>query len=93
VVLSRNCGVCRAVGENTEWKCAPRRCFERPTVLEDGSKGLENWIRLFRQTFVEKMGEEAAAKWIHEVERQCRAETVPRRGLGAGLPETANYRL
>ncbi len=48
--------------------------FERPTVLEDGSKGLENWIRVFRQTFVEKMGEEAAARWIHEVERQCRAE-------------------
>jgi len=48
--------------------------FERPTILEDGSKGLENWIRLFRQTFVEKMGEGAAAKWIHEVERQSRAE-------------------
>jgi len=48
--------------------------FERPTVLEDGSKGLENWIRLFRQTFVEKMGEEAAARWIREVERQCQAE-------------------
>ena len=48
--------------------------FERPTVLEDGGKGLENWIRVFRQTFLEKMGEEAAAKWIHEVERQCRAE-------------------
>ena len=27
--------------------------FERPTVLEDGSKGLENWIRVFRQSFVE----------------------------------------
>jgi len=48
--------------------------FERPTVLEDGTKGLENWIRLFRQTFVEKMGEELAAQWIREVERQCRAE-------------------
>jgi trans-aconitate methyltransferase len=48
--------------------------FERPTVLEEGTKGLENWIRVFRQTYVEKMGEEAAAKWIREVERQCRAE-------------------
>ena len=48
--------------------------FERPTKLEDGRKGLENWIRVFRQTFVEKMGEEAAARWIHEVERQCRTE-------------------
>lgn len=48
--------------------------FERPTVLEDGTSGLENWIRVFRQTYMEKMGEEATAKWIREVERQCRAE-------------------
>jgi trans-aconitate methyltransferase len=48
--------------------------YERPTALEDGSQGLENWIRVFRQTYVEKMGEETAAKWIREVERQCRAE-------------------
>lgn len=46
--------------------------FERPTVLEDGTRGLENWIRVFRQTFIEKMGEEASAKWIKEVERICR---------------------
>jgi trans-aconitate methyltransferase len=48
--------------------------FERPTVLEDGTRGLENWIRVFRQTYIEKMREEAATKWIREVERQCRAE-------------------
>ena len=46
--------------------------FERPTVLEDGTRGLENWIRVFRQTFIEKMGEEAAARWIKEVEHICR---------------------
>ncbi|HWY45692.1 MAG TPA: methyltransferase domain-containing protein [Candidatus Sulfotelmatobacter sp.] len=46
--------------------------FERPTVLEDGTRGLENWIRVFRQTYIEKLGEAAAAKWIREVERQCR---------------------
>jgi trans-aconitate methyltransferase len=46
--------------------------FERPTVLEDGTRGLENWIRVFRRTFVEKMGEETTAKWIKEVERICR---------------------
>jgi trans-aconitate 2-methyltransferase len=48
--------------------------YERPTVLEDGTSGLENWIRVFRQTYMEKMGEELATKWIREVERQCRAE-------------------
>jgi|SRR5262249_41095812 len=48
--------------------------FDRPTVLEDGTRGLENWIRVFRQTFIEKMGEEAAAKWIREVERTSRPQ-------------------
>ena len=48
--------------------------FDRPTVLEEGERGLENWIRVFRWTFVEKMGEENASRWIREVERQCRAE-------------------
>lgn len=48
--------------------------FDRPTVLEEGERGLENWIRVFRRTFVEKMGEENAARWIREVERQCRGE-------------------
>ena len=48
--------------------------FDRPTVLEEGERGLENWIRVFRRTFLEKMGEENAQRWIREVERQCRAE-------------------
>lgn len=48
--------------------------FDRPTVLEEGERGLENWIRVFRRTFVEKMGEETASRWIREVERQCRSE-------------------
>lgn len=48
--------------------------FDRPTVLEDGERGLENWIRLFRQTVIEKMGEQNAQRWIREVERQCRGE-------------------
>jgi SAM-dependent methyltransferase len=46
--------------------------LDRPTVLEEGERGLENWIRVFRQTFVEKMGETDALRWIREVERQCR---------------------
>jgi trans-aconitate methyltransferase len=48
--------------------------FDRPTVLEQGERGLENWIRVFRQTFLEKMGEGNAQRWIQEVERQCRGE-------------------
>ena len=48
--------------------------FERPTALEEGERGLENWIRVFRHTFLESMGEENAHQWIKEVERQCRGE-------------------
>lgn len=48
--------------------------FDRPTVLEEGERGLENWIRVFRKTFVEKMGEADASRWIREVERQCRGD-------------------
>ena len=50
--------------------------FDRPTVLEGGERGLENWIRVFRQTFIEKMGEADAERWIREVERQCRGELL-----------------
>lgn len=52
--------------------------FERPTVLEDGTRGLESWIRVFRRTFIEKIGEEAAAKWIKEVERISRPKLFQR---------------
>lgn len=52
--------------------------FDRPTVLEDGTRGLENWIRVFRQAYIEKMGEEATAKWIKEVERICRPKLFQR---------------
>ena len=48
--------------------------FERPTVLEERERGLENWIRVFRQTLIERMGEANGQQWIREVERQCRAE-------------------
>ena len=48
--------------------------FDRPTVLEGGEHGLEDWIRVFRRTFIEKMGEENASRWIREVERKCRAQ-------------------
>ena len=48
--------------------------FERPTVLEEGERGLENWIRVFRQTLIERMGEANGQQWIQEVERQCRTE-------------------
>jgi trans-aconitate methyltransferase len=58
--------------ERHELEVRQASLFERPTVLEDGARGLENWIRVFRQTYVRKLGEATTAKWIREVERQCR---------------------
>jgi trans-aconitate 2-methyltransferase len=60
--------------EKRELEVREASLFDRPTVLEEDERGLENWIRVFRKTFVEKMGEENAARWIREVERQCRGD-------------------
>lgn len=46
--------------------------FDRPTKLEEGERGLENWIRMFRHTMLEKLGDQNAQRWIEEVVRQCR---------------------
>lgn len=48
--------------------------FDRPTKLEEGERGLENWIRMFRHTMLEKLGDQNAQRWIQEVERQCRPD-------------------
>jgi trans-aconitate methyltransferase len=46
--------------------------FDRPTKLEDGEKGLENWIHMFAQAFMDTVGPECLEAWIREVERQTR---------------------
>ena len=56
------------------WIPEAEEVIDRPTALEEGERGLENWIRVFRRTFVEKMGEANAERWIREVERQCRSQ-------------------
>lgn len=49
--------------------------FDRPTVLEDGERGLEAWIRMFGgQSFLALVPETQRDLWIREVERQCRGE-------------------
>ncbi len=44
--------------------------FARPTKLEEGEKGLENWIHMFASTFLDSVGPERLEDWIREVERQ-----------------------
>jgi trans-aconitate methyltransferase len=46
--------------------------FDRPTKLEEGEKGLDNWIHMFAQAFTDIVGPERLEAWIREVERQTR---------------------
>jgi trans-aconitate methyltransferase len=48
--------------------------FARPTKLEDGEKGLENWIHMFASAFLDSVGPDCLEAWIREVERQTRPE-------------------
>ena len=46
--------------------------FERPTPLEDGERGLQNWMRMFGGTLLAGVPEEARETIIAEVERRLR---------------------
>ena len=48
--------------------------FARPTKLEEGEKGLENWIHMFASAFSDSVGLDRMGAWIREVERQSRPE-------------------
>lgn len=48
--------------------------FDRPTRLEEGEKGLENWLRMFAFAFVDSVGAARLEPWIREVERQSRPD-------------------
>jgi len=48
--------------------------FERPTRLEDGEKGLEAWLRMFRRVILDRLPEARQDGFLREVERQARPE-------------------
>ena len=48
--------------------------FARPTKLEEGERGLDNWIRMFIQAFMDAVRPERLEAWIREVERQARQD-------------------
>jgi trans-aconitate methyltransferase len=45
--------------------------FDRPTPLEDGERGLGNWLEMFGEAIVSDMSEEDKQKFVAEVERQA----------------------
>lgn len=46
--------------------------FDRPTALNDGEDGLENWIRMFRRPIVESLSLAEQATMIAQVKQQLR---------------------
>jgi trans-aconitate methyltransferase len=48
--------------------------FDRPTPLEDGQRGLRNWLEMFAGTVLAKAPAELRQKLITEVEQQARAD-------------------
>ncbi|HEY9710411.1 MAG TPA: class I SAM-dependent methyltransferase [Oculatellaceae cyanobacterium] len=48
--------------------------FERPTALEDGEKGLQNWIEMFANSFVKAIPANKRSSLIQTIENQLRPE-------------------
>jgi len=46
--------------------------FDRPTRLEDGEKGLEAWLRMFRRVILDRLPAAGQEVFLREVERQAR---------------------
>jgi trans-aconitate methyltransferase len=46
--------------------------FDRPTRLEDGEKGLEAWLRMFRRVILDRLPAARQEVFLREVERQAR---------------------
>jgi len=46
--------------------------FDRPTPLDDGERGLRNWLEMFGSAFVEGLPEAARERLLVEIERELR---------------------
>lgn len=46
--------------------------FQRPTRLEDGEKGLQVWLRMFRKPVLDRLPEDRQAEFLAEIENEVR---------------------
>ena len=46
--------------------------FDRPTPLEDGERGLHNWLQMFGKAFLEKLPAERHLQILAEVQKEAR---------------------
>jgi trans-aconitate methyltransferase len=47
--------------------------FDRPTPLEDGERGLLNWLEMFGGAMTEKLSKEQRERLLEEIQREARA--------------------
>ena len=47
--------------------------FDRPTKLEDGEKGLQNWLTMFGENTFGAMPKDVSSQWIKRTQEKCRA--------------------
>jgi len=46
--------------------------FDRPTPLDDGERGLRNWLEMFGASFVENLPDTQRVRFKEEIEEQLR---------------------
>ena len=66
--------------------------FDRPTPLQDGERGLENWFRMFGGRFMEPLADSQHAEFFRLVSGLRRALPAARRQLVRRLPPPAHRR-
>ena len=49
-----------------------RSLFDRPTPLDDGERGLRNWLEMFGSAFAEGLPEATRKSLLAETERELR---------------------
>lgn len=58
--------------ENQGLKLIYATLFERPTLLEDGEKGMQNWITMFANSFFQEMPAAQKTNILNAIENQLR---------------------
>jgi SAM-dependent methyltransferase len=58
--------------EKHGFEVAHATLFDRPTPLDDGARGLRNWLEMFGSSFVEGLPEATRESLLAEIERELR---------------------
>jgi hypothetical protein len=48
--------------------------FERPTPLDDGEEGMQNWIKMFANSFFKALPDDKQTQVLADIENQLRPQ-------------------